>query len=139
MNRTIVVAVAAAVLTMMASSACMAESVDVMMADFLLLRVRCPAGGYTAEERATQIQARANALLVLDGFDLSTIKVEKVGTDAILYAGGELLVTVDECTARANKTTPERLANVWADRLRTIYPKVVPKKPLTQSGGGAGG
>ena len=139
MRRTIAVAMAAAVLTMMVSSGCFAAAVDVMMADFLLLRMRCPAGGYTVEERASEVEARANILLVLDGFDLSTIRVETVGADTVLYAGGRLLVTVDECTARANDTTPQRLADLWAERLRKIYPQVVPKKPLTQARPGAGG
>ncbi len=103
---------------------------DVWMADFLLLRVRCPAGGYTVQQRANAIEMRANNLLKLGGFDLATVKVWKSGNDALLYANGQLLVTVDPCTAMANDTTPERLANLWAQRLRTIYPKVVPEKPL---------
>ena len=112
---------------------------EVMMAGFLLLRVRCPAAGYSIEQRADAIQRRANDLLVLDGIDLSSIRIEKSGSDALVYAGGKLLVTVDPCTARANKTTPELLARIWAARLRGIYPEVVPKRPKAQTSRPASG
>lgn len=100
-----------------------------MMVDFLLLRVRCPAAGYSVAERAEAIQHRVNDLLVLGGIDLDTVQVQMAGKDAVIYANGKVLVTVDECTARANSTTPEGLATVWANRFRDIYPRVVPTAP----------
>lgn len=106
-----------------------AEPGDIMMVGFLWMRVRCPAAGYTAQQRVDTIQARVNDLLVIGGIDLSTVKVVPEGRDASIYANGKLLVTVDECTARANQTTPILLANVWANRFKEIYPQVVPKLP----------
>ena len=130
MNRTIAVVAAVAILMALAVTQTCAAVQDVYMADFLLLRIRCPAGGFTAQQRADAVEMRVNNLLRLGGFDLSTIEVRKSGDDMVLYANGQLLVTVDPCTALANNTTPEQLAEVWAQRLRTIYPQVVPKKPL---------
>ncbi len=130
MNRTIAVVAAVAILMALAVTQTCAAVHDVCMADFLLLRIRCPAGGFTAEQRADAVEMRANNLLMLGGFDLSTVEVRESGDDVVLYANGQLLVTVDPCTALANNTTPEQLAEVWAQRLRTIYPQVVPKKPL---------
>ena len=138
MNRTIAVVAAVAILmaltitqTCAARLSCPESAAhDVWMADFLLLRVRCPAGGFTAEQRANAIEMRVNNLLILGGFDLCSVEVLKSGNDVLLYANGQLLVTVDPCTAMVNDTTPEQLAEVWAERLRTIYPQVVPRKPL---------
>lgn len=118
-----------AILMIASAVSVIAASGDVMIANFLFLRMRCPAGGYTAEQRADAIQTRANELLTLDGLDLSTVTVSKVGKEAAIYAGGRLLVTVHECDARANKTTPMKLAQIWADRFREIYPSVVPIRP----------
>lgn len=106
-----------------------AQEGDVMMVDFLLLRIRCPAAGYSVAERAEIIQKRVNDLLVLGGFDLDTIRVVESGNTAALYANNRLIVTVDECMARMNNTTPAGLARVWAERLRDIYPKAVPVTP----------
>lgn len=107
-----------------------AESVDVMMAGSVWIRMRCPAGGYTAQQRAAIVQNRVNDLLVLGGFDLDTLRVEIKGADAVLRAAGKVLVTVDEPTARANNTTPELLAHIWAARFRDIYPRIVPTRPV---------
>lgn len=128
MNKLMVIAVVAVLMIVSAVSAFAADG-DVMIANFLFLRIRCAAGGYTIEQRADAIQARANELLTLDGIDLSTVTVSKVGTEAVIYVGDMVLVTVHECDARANKTTPEKLANIWANRFREIYPNVVPKLP----------
>ena len=106
-----------------------AEEGDVMMADFLLLRIRCPVAGYTIAQRADAVQRRANDLLVLGGIDLSTVHTQRIGWDVAIYAGGKLLVTVSECDARVNLTTVDGLARKWASRFREIYPKVVPKAP----------
>lgn len=103
---------------------------EVTLADYVLLRIRCASGGMSAEQRASSIQRRANDLLFQGGIDLSTVKVARVGNEAAVYAAGKLLVTADWCEARANKTTPMGLANFWANRLKEIYPKALPKLPV---------
>ena len=104
-----------------------AQPGDVMMVGFLLFRVRYPSPTMTVEQRADAIQARVNDLLFIGGVDLSTLRIEMVGKDAAIYVADKLLVTVDEPTARANKTTPMQLARVWADRFIAAYPEAVPK------------
>ena len=105
------------------------QEADVKLAGYTLFRMRCPSAGYSISERAAAIQRRANDLLTAEGIDLSTVKVVPIGNEAAIYVAGNLLVTVDNCTAKANGTTPIKLANIWADRLKKIYPVVVPKNP----------
>jgi|GEM_PF-672940 hypothetical protein len=137
MKRSIFGTLAALMLAGTAMIPALAKPVDIMLADFLLFRVCCSAPGMTVELRADAIQARANDLLVLGGFDLSTIRVKSIGRDAAIYANGRLLVTVDQCTARHNGITPIRLAKKWTSRLRVIYPDVMFKVPSikTRQGG----
>lgn len=123
----------------LSSTAVMSECADendsgyVMMGGYMLFRMRCPSPGLTLQQRTDIIQARVNDLLNLEGFDINSIHVEKAGNDAILYANGKVLVTVDPQTAKLNKTTPEGLARVWAQRLRDIYPKAAPRPETAPS------
>lgn len=130
MNGYLTAALAALMLVMIVAPAALADVGEVWMSDFLLLRVRCPVAGYSVEERVAEIENRANDLLFLDGIDLSKVRVEKKGQDAVIFAGDAVLITVTQCDAKANKTTPQKLATAWVQRLREIYPDVVPKKPL---------
>ena len=130
MRRRAEMAIAAVVvLTVLVTAGAFAAEGDVRMVGSLWLRVRCPSSGYSIAERADAIETRVNDLLVLGGFDLSTVQVKRVGADAIIYADGRLLATVNWCDARANHTTPMNLAKVWADKFREIYPQVVPVRP----------
>lgn len=129
MNKIVAAVLVAAVAVVLLPCAFAAEKGEVMMGGFLLMRIRCGTAQMTAEQRADVIQARVNDLLVLGGIDLASVKVERQWNDAVLYAGGKVLVTVDKCLAEANRTTPTRLAEVWAKRFRQIYPQVVPKTP----------
>lgn len=129
MSRITIVILMIIVMTAVIVPAFAAEEGDVMMADFLLLRIRCPVAGYTIAQRVDAVQRRANDLLVLGGIDLSTVHTQRIGWDVAIYAGGKLLVTVSECDARVNRTTVGKLAKVWMDRFVEIYPKVVPKVP----------
>ena len=120
------------VVVALSSAAFAAECADeketgyVMMGGYMLFRMRCPSPGLTAQQRADIIQARVNELLDWDGFDVNSVHVKKCGKDAAVYADGKVLVTVDPETARLNKTTTEGLAQVWAQRVREIYPKAAP-------------
>lgn len=98
----------------------------IMMANSLLLRIRCSASGYSAQERANAIQNRVNDLIIPGGIDLDTVQVRTTGNTTAIYADGRLLVTVCECDARINHTTVEKLANQWAARFKSIYPKIIP-------------
>lgn len=109
-----------------------AQPGEIMMGGYLLWRIRCGSAGFTLEQRTDIIQARVNNLLELGAFDPSMIRIVPKGTDVSLYAGDDLIITIDECTARANRTTPAGLAQVWAQRLREIYPLATPRPPLTE-------
>lgn len=107
-----------------------AQQNEVVMGEYLLLRVRCDAGGYSAQERTDIIQKRANSVLTYGRYTVDDIHVKPVGEDVAVYVGDQLLVTADWCEARANRTTPRGLAEVWAARLREIMPKARPKTPV---------
>lgn len=123
--------IAVSIVTMMLlpSLSAFAQEGDVELGSYVLFRMRCPSGGQTVADRAAAVQQRVNDLLTSEGINLSTVKVVSMGKEAAIYVAGNLLVTVDECTARANKTTPIGLAKTWADRFKQIYPIVAPKNP----------
>ena len=104
------------------------DSQDVTIGDYLLLRVRCPAGGYSIDQRVAALQQRANDLL-RGGKTTMTITVSKSGNDAIIYTDGTLFMTVTQADAKANGTTTDNLANTWAQRLQSRFPKATPDKP----------
>ena len=129
MNRTIRLIVGAVFLTVLACSTVWpAGAGEVWLGNSLVLRVRCAAAGYTIDQRVNALQLRANDLLET-GKDIPTITVRKSGKGAIVYAGDTVFVTVTPCDAQANGTTTEKLANIWAARLRTILPGVTEAKP----------
>jgi hypothetical protein len=110
------------------SAAWSAGTQEVRLGDRLLLRVRCASGGYTIDQRVNELQLRANNLLQ-DGKDVIAFSVRKSGTDSNIYANSTFFMTVSPADAKANGTTSEKLANIWAERLRVIFPKSSPDKP----------
>ncbi len=98
---------------------------EVRLGNELLLRVRCAAGGYSVDERADALQSRANNLLQ-GGKNVRAFSVRRAGTDSNIYADDKFFMTVTPADAKANGTTSETLANIWAERLRLIYPKSTP-------------
>lgn len=135
MNRTIrLITVAIFLILPACSTVWPAGSGDVWLGNSLVLRVRSDAGGYTVAQRVDALQLRANDLLK-SGKDIPTITVRKSGKDAIVYAGDTLFVTVTPADAQANGTTTEKLANIWAGRLRAILPGITMYKPGVGSPG----
>ena len=101
---------------------------QVWLGGFPLLRIRCAAGGYTIDQRVDALQARANNLLELEN-GVSAVTVRKSGADAIIYTDSTLFVTVTTADARANASTTEELASIWAQRLRANLPQATLEKP----------
>jgi len=135
MNRNIRLIVGAIFVTVLACSTVWpAGSGEVWLGNSIVLRVRCAAAGYTIDQRVNALQLRANDLLEA-GKDIPTITVRKSGKDAVVYAGDTLFVTVTPADAQANGTTTEKLADIWAERLRTLLPKVTMYKPGVGSPG----
>lgn len=129
MKKMLAIVLMISVLTIASSALVSAQDGNVMMGGYLLLRLRCPAGGLSAPQRVEAVQRRVDALLSLGQATAPPTSVAMVGNSAALYAGNQLIVTVDPCDARANGTTPEALARVWGERFRTIYPAASPVKP----------
>lgn len=125
--RTVILILLALMLVSSAANSEQREQNGIYWAGFLLFRVRCSAAGIAQQARINAIQQRANDLLTQNALDLASIKVVKSGNDALLYAGGRVLITVDTCTASQNKTSPMELAQRWANRMKEVYPLVKPK------------
>ena len=105
-----------------------ANSRDIWLGDYLLLKIRCGAGGYSIDERADALQQRANNLLK-ESDKLPTFIVKKSGSDFVVYADDSVFITVTNADAKANSTTAEKLAGIWVERLRTYLPLATPVKP----------
>jgi hypothetical protein len=93
-----------------------------------IIRVRVASGGYSPDQRAEHIQNRVNKLLGEGPIYPSDITVQPVGNEAEVLVKGQLLFTADWATARFNQSTPMELANMWADRVRAILPKLTEPK-----------
>ena len=93
----------------------------------LLMRVRTASGGYSADQRASEIEGRLVPILSLHNIlpDDVTVEQTRPYQDAAIYVRGQLLVTVDKSLAQANgNNDPGALAREWADRMRRILPEV---------------
>ena len=99
-----------------------------------VLQFRAPAGGFTPDERAQQLQERV--VEILSRPDLSPEDVRLVtnegGRSVAIRVGDLLLVTATEADARANDSTPEQLASIWAENFRRGYAEA---RPLRSPGG----
>jgi len=96
---------------------------EVIIGQEVVLRVRFAAGGYSVEQRADIVTQRINRLLGSRVFDPSDVTVAVRNKEYVVLMGDTLIITVDKETAAFNKTTPEKLANIWADNLRRVIPK----------------
>lgn len=96
---------------------------DVIIGQEVVLRIRFPAGGYSVEKRAEIVTQRINELLGSEPFEPSDVKVAIRNKEYAVLIGDNIIITADKETARFNKTTPEKLANIWAENLRRVIPK----------------
>lgn len=129
MKSKITMTVVIILLTVLACSIAWSQDTEeVRIGDYLLLRVRCPAGGYTILERVAALQQRANNLLRANKTFMA-FTVSMSGSDANIYTDGIFFMTVGPGDARANGTTAAKLASIWAERLRGMFPRSTPDKP----------
>jgi hypothetical protein len=96
-----------------------------------VLQFRAPAGGFTPKERALQLQERV--VEILSRPDLRPEDVRLVtnegGRSVTIWVGDLPLVTATEADARANASTPEQLAAIWAENFRRGYAEARPIRP----------
>ena len=106
---------------------------EVVIGGELVLRFRVGAGSMSAGDRADAIQARLVKFLYDPQLEAKDITTVASGKDRTIQIKQELLVTVTPQDAKANQTTPQKLAETWATHLRELLPKlkvqpIVPKK-----------
>ncbi|MHB0999681.1 MAG: hypothetical protein ACYC27_10595 [Armatimonadota bacterium] len=111
---------------------------DVVIAQEVVIRVRVPAGGMTVRQRADVITARINNLLSSHLVDQADIRTGKSGSEYAVWIGDTVIVTVDKATAAISKTTPMKLADIWADNLRRVIPGAKALQENIKSGGVTG-
>jgi hypothetical protein len=98
---------------------------EVIVGGELILRIRFSAGGMTPQQRADAITVRLRTILQDPNIQPSDIVVKPIaGGEAAIYVKENLLVTVDKKHAEHNKTTPLKLAEIWAKHLREVIPQV---------------
>lgn len=91
----------------------------------LVLRIRFSAGGMSPKERADAIAQRLITILADPDIQPSDIVVKPIANgEAAIYVKEHLLVTVDNHHARANRTTPQRLGEMWAEKIRKVLPLI---------------
>ncbi|MDO8587820.1 MAG: hypothetical protein Q7T82_12370 [Armatimonadota bacterium] len=114
-------------LVLLAFSTAFASDGDVTLAGRVVLRIRYPAAGYTIAERADAVQIRLNEVLGMGPIQPEDVKIKRVNKETAIVVKDQLIITVDWTTARANKTTPEKLGQIWAANLRSALPEVIPR------------
>lgn len=129
MKRLVAIGTVAILLAALVCSVVVSETTgEIWLGGYMLLKIRCAAGGYTIEQRVEALQARANNLLELY-HEVSAVTVRMAGSDAVISTDGRLFITVTAADAKANGTTPQALAGIWAQRLRANLAHVTPEKP----------
>jgi hypothetical protein len=128
MKRTLTAVLAVGLATMGAAlpAAAQTDETAIDLGGQVVMRIRIGAGGYSPQQRADAVRARLAPILGFAGLKPADVSVRQTrpGQDAAIYVRNSLLITVDRSLAGANGTTPEGLARVWADRLRTVLPHV---------------
>lgn len=117
----------AILLATLACSAAYSAQNDVWLAGYLLLRIKAPGEGQTLQQRVDTVQLRANDLLALSN-TLPKVSVKHSRTHSTIIADGKLFMNVTAADARADGKSVQKLANYWAQRLRTILPDATPIK-----------
>lgn len=98
----------------------------IIVCNQVALRIRVPAPGMSVQDRVADVYRR-----IVLAWSRERITADKVtlrqsrGTWSI-YAGGTLIVTVQQEDARANGTTVAALAQGWHAKLRELLPQCKP-------------
>lgn len=90
---------------------------EIVAGGIVILRLRVTVGGMTPAQRTGALYERLNTIISDREVKPSQVKAVRKGNDWLVMAGPHLFVTVTTPEAKANKTTPERLAQIWASNL----------------------
>lgn len=127
MKRLTVTLLITVLLAALACSFAQAADGDIWLAGYLFITLKTPDDAEAFGKRVDTVQARANDLLAASS-ELPKIEVKKSKGNTSIYAGGKVFMTVTAADAKVEKTTVDKLANRWAQRLRTILPEATPIK-----------
>jgi hypothetical protein len=108
-----------------APSVTQASRSEIILGGEVIMRLH-PEAGRSAEQWADIIRERLITILSMDNLRADDV-VLRAGPDrsyASIYVRDQLLVTVTKGLAQANRTTPEALASIYAERFRRILPQI---------------
>ena len=94
-----------------------------------VLRIRVAVGGVGPRQRVEILDQRLTDILSAAEapIGVADIEMEVHGNTVTITVLGELLVTVSQADADANKTTTERLGKVWLSNIRKTVPLLSPR------------
>lgn len=98
-----------------------------VVANELCFVSRASAGGFTPEQRIDRVNERLAYILGYENLLPRNIRMASRGSEAEIWVGRSLLVTVTRADARANGARrPESLGRVWLRNLRAALPQARP-------------
>jgi hypothetical protein len=103
---------------------------EIVIANQVVLRIRTGARDVSAAERTRIVTRRVVDVLSYEDTQHPDVRIVKTGVDRAIHVGKTLLVTVQESDAKANLTTPEALARVWAANVARELPHATPVSKL---------
>ncbi|MBM3496173.1 MAG: hypothetical protein FJX72_17910 [Armatimonadetes bacterium] len=94
-----------------------------------VLRIRVTVGSLTPRQRVELLDTRLTEILskAERAIGVADIELHLHARSATITVCGDLLVTVVQDDADANKTTPERLGRVWLTNIRKTVPLLSPR------------
>ncbi|MFQ5810226.1 MAG: hypothetical protein ACE5JM_11460 [Armatimonadota bacterium] len=103
---------------------------EISVNNYLFLRIRTPAAGFTVDQRRVLLEQRLTEIFSNENTRQPDVRVGNIRGKPTIYVGETQLITVYPRDADANKTTMERLAAHWAKRLRIGIAHVGPVRSL---------
>ncbi|MFQ6133004.1 MAG: hypothetical protein ACE5R4_13265 [Armatimonadota bacterium] len=129
MHRVVVVVVSVLALACFGTQAA-TDKGDIVIGGKVPIRIRAATPEFTVEQRVLIVRRRVVEVISHeDSYHPNVRIVIEKGTPAI-YVGKHLLITVHQNDAKANGTTPVRLAQRWAGNLKEALPLATPESKL---------
>ncbi len=101
---------------------------DISINNYLFLRIRTPAAGFTVDQRRLLLEQRLVEIVSTENTGNPPVRVGNIRGKPTIYVGKVQLITVYPRDADANKTTMAKLAAQWAERIRKGLIQVGPAR-----------
>jgi hypothetical protein len=98
------------------------SSAQVYVGGTFFITLRTTWAGLTPEQRADVVQERINEALSMGPIHPDDISVGQMQGDWVVLLKGRRFFTADIATAKAESTSPQQLAEQWAQHLRHQLP-----------------